>query len=717
MKNKGIKFKSIYSLLTFFIMLVVIGICNTACQNTSNENGKKEAVENKEEKSERQRTTNKNTESIEEELKEDVTITSKKEENGSYKIDNIDSEKTGKIYSQTVMIYMVGSDLETNGANASYDIVEMMESKVDTAVSNILIYTGGAEIWWIDETLNRKNTTLILTEDNVGVVESEDAKSMGDAQCLSNFINFVLDNCRTDKYSLILWDHGGGPVLGYGMDEVFQDVLDLSELKHALDDSVSARNIKLEWIGFDACIMSSLEIASVLADYSNYMIASQETEPGWGWDYSFLSALSQSDMDGEHLSAEIIDSFYEYSENCFKEEPKCYSDITLSCIDLSKVSDLEIELNDFFAGQDRELNEKTFATAAKKHSKIREFATFSTKGGYGVYDLLDFINALDKDEAEKVVQMVDETIVYMRSNVKRANGISICFPCYSEKEYAEACIAIDEQLGFAPNYTKYIKEYLNIKNGGTFLDKWDLKNAKSDVIEKTDENKIQSDISIQLTKEQQENFAYAEFAILVNQGAMEDGRIAYSRRYLGKNTELDENGILHAYFGNEVVYMAEIGGTEEYFMPLIEDNSSDKEKRYIIHAGLWYKDSPFLEMRTVKLQIVVNDEYPNGIIRSAVDMEENSMMPGKELIDINDYAGIMIVESSIRYETRDELGNMLPFEIWEDSSILTGVDLSIEKGLELRIHQIDNLDDYMCMFYIYDTQGNCMVTEMISLGQ
>ena len=59
-------------------------------------------------------------------------------------------------------------------------------------------------------------------------------------------------------------------MLGYGVDENFRDLLTLDELSEALEDSVGAHMTKLEWIGFDACLMSSLEVASVLAPCQLY---------------------------------------------------------------------------------------------------------------------------------------------------------------------------------------------------------------------------------------------------------------------------------------------------------------------------------------------------------------------------------------------------------------------------------------------------------------
>lgn len=61
---------------------------------------------------------------------------------------------------------------------------------------------------------------------------------MGNPNTLVDFINYAYKNYKAEKYSLILWDHGGGPIYGYGYDEYNKlDSLTLIELKDALEHS------------------------------------------------------------------------------------------------------------------------------------------------------------------------------------------------------------------------------------------------------------------------------------------------------------------------------------------------------------------------------------------------------------------------------------------------------------------------------------------------
>ena len=78
----------------------------------------------------------------------------------------IDYDSLGDIGTvQTIMIYMVGSDLESSYGNASLDMDEMEAAGVDTAHNNVIVYAGGASQWQDRGLDGDACTTLLLTED------------------------------------------------------------------------------------------------------------------------------------------------------------------------------------------------------------------------------------------------------------------------------------------------------------------------------------------------------------------------------------------------------------------------------------------------------------------------------------------------------------------------------------------------------------------------
>lgn len=650
-------------------------------------------------------------------------------------------EETGKVYSQTIMIYIVGSDLESRYGSASMDLMEMEEAGADTENNNIIVYLGGAEDWTYPGISGKENTMMELGEDGFEVIETTSRKNMGRPSTLSDFINYCLENYDTDKYSLILWDHGAGPVFGFGVDENYSDILSLQEMQTALEKSVGKSGKKLEWIGFDACLMNSLEIAATLAPYADFMIASQETEPGWGWNYEFLSCLDRPDMDGARLGKEIVDDYMEYGERAYARNPRLYADLTLSCIDLNRYQAAEDALNTFFKEMDSLLDVNTFPTMVRNRNNVRDFGSYSTDYNYSLVDVCQLLGQFSKvsdASAEDAISAVTNMIVYTRSNVEEAGGISICYPYKAEDDYTDYYIEWQEEAGFAADYVNFLHSFYAIESGEQLVSEWNVARAVTDVNtvdaaeaeaqtqEYVSSANMVSDISLALTEEQQQNFGSASYMIICNlEGedyitAEQDERAGEMYLYIhsSQDVNMDENGVLHAYYSNSVIYMEEDGELSPIPMILIEDDPTETERRYMAYAILWSWEDTYVS-ETAKLQIVVNEEYPNGFIRSAVPLsdDEDSQFqnPSKQLLDLEDFQYISLSMQG-RYITRDENGQLLPYFDWEQSGWYMGFDQDLRENYSLTVQPLQRPENYYCIFYVRDAQGNVSVSEMIPLG-
>ena len=653
-----------------------------------------------------------------------------------------DSETTGNMDAETIMVYMVGSNLESEYGNATIDMEEMIGAGVDTEHNNIVVYTGGAADWQMDGISAYKNYTLLLNEDNeFEVLDSTNPKNMGDADTLSSFINYCFDTFNSEHYSLVLWNHGAGPVYGFGLDENYSDILTVDEMKKAFNDSVGSNDKRLEWIGFDACLMNSLEIADLLAPYANYMIASQETEPGWGWDYTFLGETSDEAMSGEEMGKAIIDQYMLYGETVFDYYPRMYCDLTLSCIDLTKFEATENALNKCFGQLNEELTVENYPELVRKREKTRDFGTYASDFDYGMVDAIHLLGQIapDSQEAMDAIESIEEMVVYSKSNMKNANGISLCYPYSTDELYTEACIAIQEEIAFSPAYTGFLQKFYSIQNGEPIVTDWNFSRNEMSVetVEAGEEvtttgqqvNVDTSDISLQLTPEQQANFAAADFFILCNvegagfldEGEDPRGKDMYMFIHLGKNVNVDDNGVLHGYYGNQVMYMYD--ETEQTYSPipmiLVEEKEQpENEIRYTCSAVINNWNLEEIEMwksEAVDMQIVVNEEYPNGIIRSAVPIaSEGETNPSKQLLDLEDF-GIMEIISRGSYFTRGENGEMINFFDWEHSGTIFGISQDLTNGYHLELRPLEDPENYYCVFRIKDVQGNVSYSEMIPL--
>ena len=161
--------------------------------------------------------------------------------------------------------------------SASNDIIEMAASKFKGDKLNVVILTGGTKKWNIKDI--ERNTTNIYTLEGENLIRQATfgRQLLSDPRTLTTFVNYATTIYPSDKYALVFWDHGGGPVWGYGVDGMAKpekNSLFVPELKAALANSALAQK-KAEFIGFDACLMATVETAQQLQDFAKYMVASE----------------------------------------------------------------------------------------------------------------------------------------------------------------------------------------------------------------------------------------------------------------------------------------------------------------------------------------------------------------------------------------------------------------------------------------------------------
>lgn len=73
----------------------------------------------------------------------------------------------------------------------------------------------------------------------------------------------------------------------------------------------SLPNKHFDIIGFDACLMNTLEVAFPLKDIANILVGSEETEPNAGWAYDeMLAALcANPSMNPVDLGKVAVDTY------------------------------------------------------------------------------------------------------------------------------------------------------------------------------------------------------------------------------------------------------------------------------------------------------------------------------------------------------------------------------------------------------------------------
>ncbi len=360
----------------------------------------------------------------------------------------------------TILVYMCGADLESRSGMATNDLNEMIQATVGNNI-NLLVYTGGCRQWRNSLISSRNNQIYQIQNGNIKcLVNNAGSYAMTDVRSLQSFLNWGKQNFPANRMDLIFWDHGGGSITGYGYDEKYASSGSMT--LEGINQALKSANMKFDFIGFDTCLMATAENALMLSKYADYLIASEETEPGIGWYYTnWLSKLSQNpSMATLEIGKNIVDDF---TTQCAKT---CRGQsTTLSVVDLaelsqtlpSKLKDFSVETGDMIAGGE-------FKTVANARSSSKEFARSS---GIDQIDLIHFAKNLNTSKSKALAQTLLDAVKYNRisSSTSNAYGLSIYFP-YNKVSKVDAISKIYNAIGMDKEYTSCMKKFATMGVSG-----------------------------------------------------------------------------------------------------------------------------------------------------------------------------------------------------------------------------------------------------------
>ena len=283
-------------------------------------------------------------------------------------------------------------------------------------------------------------------------------QNMADSATLTDFIQYCSSNYAADHYGLVLWDHGGGVVGGYGYDENFGgDSMSLTEMSRALGDA----SVHLDMLGFDACLMANFETCLMAAPYADYLIASEEPEPGCGWYYTdWIGKLSENcGIPPKRYGRQIID---DYITESGWDSPSMYS--TLGMFDLQQVTQkLLPALSQFSDDAVQQLSAGEYRRISQSRSNTR--AVYQSELDH--IDLLDYAQHSQSETADQLEQAVSDCVVYYREteNGSGDNGLSILFPYY-DLSALDMLEEMYQTLGYDDAYPAFLEQFANVMAGG-----------------------------------------------------------------------------------------------------------------------------------------------------------------------------------------------------------------------------------------------------------
>ena len=330
----------------------------------------------------------------------------------------------------TIFVYICGSNLESEDGYASVNMQEMIDATANSSV-RFIVETGGASAWQNDASPNELDRFEIAGGTST-IVDRQPQASMGDSQTLEAFLHWGLTTYPSAHNGLVFWDHGGGSITGVCFDDNFDSQsLTLRTIDDALNNTKDALPGGFDFIGYDACLMGTLENANMLSSHAKYMIGSQEVEPGTGWNYKAIGEATAADpaVDAATLGKAICDGFY---QNCVDNDESAGA--TLALIDLSKISALcsafEAYAEHLYDATEDETN---FAPICRAIVAAENFGGNNRSEGYtNMVDLGGLVDAGSKwsSNAQPVRDAENAAVVYQvrGGNHPNASGLSVYYP-------------------------------------------------------------------------------------------------------------------------------------------------------------------------------------------------------------------------------------------------------------------------------------------------
>lgn len=281
------------------------------------------------------------------------------------------------------------------------------------------------------------NTVRSTMLENLGDV------NMGSPDTLVTFVKWGMTTYPARKYALILWDHGSGwrnlivrdsLMKDISWDETSGDHMTTEEMSQAFRQILADTGTKLEFVGMDACLMASTEIAYELRNCANYVAFSEASEPGAGWPYDTILAdlIANPTATGADLGRSVVQRY--------KEEYASSEDVTQSAIDLSKINELATAVSNF----------GTYAQTISEPQKLALVncinASEEVDSQYNDYvDLGSFVNHVNDSS-----DITDTTLKARATEIKTALTAAVVSQ-YAAQEFA-GCTGLTIWL---PNYYKH----------------------------------------------------------------------------------------------------------------------------------------------------------------------------------------------------------------------------------------------------------------------
>lgn len=609
--------------------------------------------------------------------------------------------------SRTVMIYMVGSNLESQNGLASDELagISNPEQVAENGI-NVVLLAGGSKRWK-NEAIEADETSIYeLGKDGFVKIKEQEMQNMGKAEVLENFLNYVTDNYKTDEYDLVFWNHGGA-IQGAEYDELHDnDYLSIAEMQEALEGSEFGGRHKLEAVIFSTCLNGSIEMADMFKDYARYLVASEEVSMSYtgASDFMFLEEVLPSD-EGYELGQKFVEKYQSKAADLKKlnaargASTSIYS--TYSVVDLAKIDAVEAALEKFFAGIDVM---DSYKKIAQVRANLYQYAQSGGSDDYDMVDLYNLVSGLDEFStvpAETVQRAIEDAVVYNYATDMKSRGISVYFPYAGSKTAKEFFMKYYDEIAPAKSYGEFVADFYAVQKGGS--SRVMSLNDNQTAATATGDNVME--FRLELSDEQAEDFASASYAVVRSNPEFP----GYYWPTLTGGTARLEGKTLVADVRNHQLAIEDDDGVERTIM-VHESEAADGKVQYEFAVTL-EKLKDDLVIDAAKITITGDQETGEVKVENVRLIDDDGPTSGR-YVSLDDYDNVAFAVSSFNFINEDMSYN----EDATSNGVIQGWEVGTDE-LDLRFQDgFEEGYEYYCMFVVRDIYNNVTYSKFVKLN-
>lgn len=273
---------------------------------------------------------------------------------------------------------------------------------------------------------------------------------MGNYQNLIDFVKWGVDNFPAKHYFVAVWSHGSGwhlkslnlkkmntsaVITDISYDDVTENEITTEQLGIAMGEIKNYIGRNIDVYGSDACLMQMIEVASEMKNSVNYIVGSEELEPGEGWPYeAFFRNWTHAPYSTPAEIAIMLSKEYlsAYSGGVYGTR-----DVTFSALDISKLNRVLQSVSDVVK-QIQSINTESIDKVKRSLRKVQSYFYSDFKDYGHLLQTLELLSLnANKSVFTSALKDVRELVLTNDNSpkYKQSTGMTIWLPSSASNSY------------------------------------------------------------------------------------------------------------------------------------------------------------------------------------------------------------------------------------------------------------------------------------------